>query len=194
MLILLLKGGDTLEEIWKDIAGYEGLYQVSNLGRIRSLDRKVCNRNGFAIKKGKILKEAAVNIRYKKVNLWKDNTGENKLVHRLVAEAFIPNPNNLPEVNHKDENPANNCVDNLEWCDHGYNMNYGTATQRIVKKRKGNPVGEQPILQYSKDGDFIAKYRSALKAAEAVNGDNSAICKCANGRVKTSYGYVWKWE
>ena len=184
-----------MQETWKDVVSYEGLYQVSNLGRIRSLDRKVRNKNGFAIKKGKIIKDVSFSDhKYRKVNLWKNNMGENKLVHRLVAEAFVPNPNNLPEVNHKDENPENNCADNLEWCEHVYNMNYGTATQRIVEKRKGIPVGEQPILQYSKDGCFIAKYDSAMKAAEAVGGDNSAICKCANGRVKTSYGFVWKWE
>lgn len=181
-------------EEWKDIKGYEGLYQVSNLGRVRSLDRQVRNRSGIAIKKGKILSLVTVNKHYKKVSLWKDNIGENRLVHRLVAEAFIPNPNNFPEVNHKDENPKNNTVNNLEWCDRLYNANYGTAIARATEKRKGVSVGEQPIEQYTIDGKFIRRYDSALKAAESINGDNSAICKCANGKSKTSYGYVWRWE
>lgn len=184
-----------MDEIWKPVKGFEGLYEVSNLGRVRSLDRKVRNRGGFALKKGKILSDAAVSGHgYRKVGLWKDNMGTNALVHRLVAEAFIPNPDNLPEVNHKDENPRNNCVENLEWCDGYYNMTYGTLQQRKADKLRGRPIGSQPILQYSKDGELIARYDSALKAAEAINGDNSAICKCANGKVKTSYGFVWKWE
>lgn len=184
-----------MDEVWKDVAGYEGLYQVSNLGRVRSLDRVVANRNGYAVKKGKIITPASVSGKqYQKVSLWKDNKGKTYLVHRIIAEAFLPNPHSFAEVNHKDENPMNNNVDNLEWCDRMYNAHYGTSIDRIVEKHKGVPVGEQPILQYSLDGVLIARYESALKAAEAVNGNNSGICKCANGRYKTSCGYIWKWE
>ena len=184
-----------MSEIWKPIKNFEGLYEVSNLGRVRSLDRVVRNRSGYAVRKGKLIKEAAVSGKaYRKVGLWKNNMGTNVLVHRLVAEAFIPNPYNLPEVNHKDENPSNNCADNLEWCDADYNMHYGTLQQRKADKQRGKSIGSQPILQFTKEGELIARYDSALKAAEAINGDNSAICKCANGKVKTSYGFVWKWE
>ena len=100
---------------WKDIKGYEGLYQVSNLGEIRS------KHTGKWMK----LKCSSVNGRYRKVILCDNEKREAKLVHRLVAEAFIPNTNNLPYVNHKDENPSNNMVVNLEWCTQKYNMNYG---------------------------------------------------------------------
>ena len=182
-----------MAEIWKDIQGYEGLYQVSNLGRIKSLDRIVKNKNGMALKRGKVIQEASLG-NYKKVSLWKNNKGKAFLVHRLVAIAFIENPDNLPEVNHKDENGCNNSVDNLEWCTHNYNYNYGTRKKRISDKMRGRPIGEQPVLQYTKEGVFVCRYDSALKAAEAIKGDNSAICRCANGKSKTSYGYKWEWE
>ncbi len=183
-----------MKEEWKDVKGFEGLYQVSNCGRVRSLDRKVQNRHGIALKKGKVLSVANTNKRYKKVNLWKNNVGQSFLVHRLVAEAFVDNPNSLPEVNHKDENPDNNHVDNLEWCDRLYNANYGTAIERASQKRRGVPIGEKAIRQYTIDGKFVKRYDSAMKAAEDINGDNSGICKCANGKYKTSYGYVWRWD
>ena len=184
-----------MNEQWKDVAGYEGLYQVSNYGRVRSLDRYVANKNGIALKKGKIITSADVSKKkYQKVNLWKDNSGKCYLVHRLVAEAFLPNPEHFQEVNHKDENPLNNSADNLEWCDRTYNAHYGTRGERAAAKVRGVPIGEQPILQYTIDGVLIARHESAMKAAMAVSGDNSSICKCANGKNKTSYGFVWKWE
>lgn len=181
-------------EIWKAVVGYEGLYEVSNMGKVRSLDRTVKNKNGLAVKKGKMIKPAEINTGYLKVNLWKENTGKCFLVHRLVAEAFVGNRANLPEVNHIDENKHNNCANNLEYCDRQYNANYGTQKQRAAEKRRGVSVGEQPILQYTVDGELLNWFASAQKAAKAVNGDNSGICKCANGRYKTACGYVWRWE
>lgn len=124
-------------EEWKNIDGYEGLYQISNLGRIKSLSRCVFVSNpkftGYRHTKEKILKSGKGKNGYFSVILRKDNTNHQKYVHRLVAQAFIPNPDNLPEVNHKDENSENNHVDNLEWCNHRYNSNFGT-----VNSRKGN--------------------------------------------------------
>lgn len=126
-----------MEEIWKDIKGFEGLYQVSNLGRVKSLSRMIFVSNphftGYRKTKEKILSNKPGIIKYVYVILRKDCKSFQVGVHRLVAEAFIPNPNNLPEVNHKDENPSNNQIDNLEWCSHYYNSNYGTVNQR-----KGN--------------------------------------------------------
>lgn len=106
-------------EIWKDIKGYEGLYQVSNLGRIKSL-------GNLQNRKEKLLKVNIYNG-YCIVYLYKNNKKKSYLCHRLVAEAFIPNPDNLPQVNHKDENKLNNRVDNLEWCTSKYNVNYSSA-------------------------------------------------------------------
>lgn len=124
-----------MEEIWKPVLGYEGLYEVSNLGRVRSVDRSVTYNNGqIHLHKGKLLSPGKTNkLGYLQVALCKNGSIKHKLVYRLVAEVFIPNPDNLPQVNHKDENPLNNCVDNLEWCTSEYNINYGTRTQRAIE-------------------------------------------------------------
>ena len=125
-------------EEWRDIPGYEGLYQVSNLGKIRSLDRyiKRRNKNGTLSDypvRGKIITQFINDKGYYRVHL-----DRSKSVHRLVAQAFIPNPNNLPCVNHKDLNPLNNCVENLEWCSYYYNNHYDNATSRRVDGVKRN--------------------------------------------------------
>lgn len=115
-----------MNEVWKDIEGYEGKYQVSNLGRVRGLDRK--NSMGKTVK-GRILKPRKTHAGYLRAHLCRDD----RYIHRLVAEAFIPNPNNLPQINHKDEDKANNSVDNLEWCTCEYNLSYGSRED--YKKR-----------------------------------------------------------
>ena len=120
-----------MEEIWRDIAGFEGIYQVSNLGRIKSFQgwkRASCPKEF-------ILKSTLANNGYCQVTLYKDTKRKKYLVHRLVAEAFIPNPDGLPHINHKDENPENNKADNLEWCTPLYNNKYGTARYRASGPR-----------------------------------------------------------
>lgn len=132
-----------MKEVWKDIPGFENLYQVSNFGNVKVLDR-ICNsaikNNNKVLRKGKILKQ--YNKRgYLQVSLSKNNKRYYFSVHRLVAMTFIPNPNNLPQINHKDENTLNNCIENLEWCTPKYNCNYGTRNSRIYNKtsfRKGH--------------------------------------------------------
>ena len=128
-----------MEEIWKDIKGFEDKYQVSNLGRIKSLERK--NSRGNQIRE-KILKLIYDKDGYLLVNLYKNSKKKTYKVHRLVALAHIPNPNNYPQVNHKDENPSNNHISNLEWCTNKYNCNYGTKKERLSKKLKGKFIGE----------------------------------------------------
>jgi len=140
--------GEREIEVWADIKNYEGCYQVSNLGRVRSLDRYGVNNWGNAPRlfKGRVLKPGISGSGYQFVNLQKDGVSENARVHRLVAETFIPNPLGLEEVNHKDENKTNNRVDNLEWCDRVYNANYGTVKERAGKKvsewlkKNGHPM------------------------------------------------------
>lgn len=124
-----------MAEIWRDIEGYEGSYQVSNLGRVRAVDRvvygKLSYKNGRFVK-GRVLKLRKNKEGYVKVNLNKDGVKSTYDVHKLVADAFMSNPNNFPQINHRDENKANNQVFNLEYCDAHYNTNFGTRNERIA--------------------------------------------------------------
>ena len=99
--------------------------------------------------------------------------------------AYLPNPENLPEINHKDENKTNNCLQNLEWCNRKYNNNYGTHIEKVSNSRK------KPILQYTLDGEFIREWSSATDVSKEVQ---SQICKCLKGKNKTAYGYIWKYK
>jgi len=161
-----------MEEIWKDIAGYEGAYQVSNLGRVKSF------RQSSKMGKPKewILKPSLINSGYGVVTLYSKEKREKFQIHRLVASAFLPNPNNLPCVNHRDENKLNNCVENLEWCTYQYNNNYGTAKVRAIDKVSPN------VLQKTLDDDVIAIYKSA-KIAAALLGYETPTLRfwCHNG-------------
>ena len=128
-----------MKEIWKDIKGYEDLYQISNYGEVKSLEKKA----GFSTRKEKILKQHLDKDGYVKVYLCKNNKVKFLSVHRLIAEAFIPNPNNFPQINHKDENKQNNKIENLEWCTCKYNINYGTRTKRqkeTIKNERSNKI------------------------------------------------------
>ena len=136
-----------MTEIWKDIPGYEGLYQVSNLGQVRSLNY---NHTG----RPELLSQGNNGDGYKHVILYKNNSHRKGKIHRLVAEAFLENPKKLPCVNHKDENKSNNCVDNLEWCTHKYNSNYGTNRQRCAEKMF------LPVNCYDKRGKLLKSYKS----------------------------------
>lgn len=124
-----------MKEIWKDIPEYEGLYQASNLGRIKSVDKIVKRKNvGNFFKKGTILKLQKSKNGYLLCKLSKNGVCPSKFVHTIIAKTFIENSDGLPCINHKDENKTNNCVNNLEWCSYQYNNTYGTKTERIRKK------------------------------------------------------------
>lgn len=147
-----------MEEIWKDVRGFEGLYQISNFGRVRSLDR-IDSMGRLHL--GQILKITDNSHGYKKVTLCKNSVHTNKYIHRLVAEAFISNPNNLSEVNHKDEDKSNNSIDNLEWVSHRDNMEYGTRKERHKAKISGaNNVGAKKVICIT-TGEVFATVKEA---------------------------------
>ena len=167
------------EEIWKDVIGFEGKYQVSNLGNVRSLNYK---RLGI-IKE--ISPETDLNG-YLCVTLYAGHCEQHrKMVHRLVAETFLLNPSNLPQVNHKDENKKNNKLDNLEWCNAKYNINYGTGHQKTVKAALENQAFTVKCL------DDNREYISARDAARDKNTQHSGILRCCRGERKTAGGYHW---
>ena len=168
-------------EQWKDII-YEKDYQISNLGRIKS----------FKWGKERILKQSQCMNGYYYVNLSKNGIVKNYFVHRLVAEAFLPNPNNYPCVNHKDEDKSNNIVSNLEWCDVKYNTNYGTRNKRIGKSNTNGKLSK-PVLQYTLDGQFVKEWPSTMEAAR--NGFNQGhIIECCRKNRKTHKGFKWGYK
>lgn len=188
-----------MEEIWKDIEGFEGYYQVSNFGNVRSLDRYVKNPYGtLSLRKRKINKQRYDKDGYKQVNLSKDGKNKYYFVHRLVAQAFLPNPNNYPIINHIDEVKDNNCVDNLEWCTVKYNTNYGNCPQNISNGLKGKhinrPDHSKPVLQYTKSGEFVSEYPSLSEAHRKIGIPYQNISSCCNGKSKTAKGYKWKFK
>lgn len=182
-----------MEEIWKDISGYEGLYQVSNLGRVRSFDRYV--RNGTSnrnIKRGKILKPCVTRDGYLQLNLIKDKKKKVSTIHRLVAKAFIENPENKPCVNHIDGNKQNNNVTNLEWVTYSENtihaMKIGLKTDP-----KGRNHYKRAVNQYTLDGKFIRRWESIKAVQDKWNLKSIKISSCCRGRIKTSLGYKWEY-
>ena len=159
-------------EIWRDVIGFENLYLVSNLGNVYSIHSK----------KQLKLKD---NKGYYNVTLFKNGKRYYKIVHRLVAEAFIPNPNNFKEINHKDENKINNNVVNLEWCDAKYNLNYGK--RRIIASLHI----KKPILQCDLDGNVIKEWCGGIDASKELNIGHKGISRCANGLRNHYKGFKW---
>lgn len=202
---------DNNVEIWRDVDGYENIYKVSNIGNIKSLNYK-------NTKKEKLLKQCVDKGGYLRVTLSKNGKEKLKIVHRLIAKAFIPNPNNLPEVNHKDEDKTNNKINNLEWCDRLYNVNYGTILQRksentkgeknhnygkkfseetirkLSESHKGNiPVNIKKVYRYDLDGKFIKEYER-LKYVEEDGFNFKGVNNVCLGKSITYKGYFWSYQ
>lgn len=165
---------------WKQIKDYPNYY-INNFGQIINSQTK------------RILKPSD-GSGYYFVHLFNEFGDKQKRIHRLVAETFIPNPNNLPQVNHKDEDKTNNCVDNLEWITQQDNLNYGTTQQRRMETLTANDrkTKPQPIIQLDKNGNFVAAYPSIREAARINKYSAGNICRCVNGKTESCNGYIWK--
>jgi hypothetical protein len=193
------------QEIWKSVVGYEELYEVSNFGRVKGLQRKCKlsenHKADFRIVPEKIIKQD-INAGYCYVGLFRNGKCQRKRVHRLVAEAFLLNQNNLPQVNHKDENKLNNHIENLEWCTGSYNIKYGTCRERIVKhtnfhspeKLKQYAKRRKKILQLLFDGTLINTYESLTIASLATKLSIGNISSCCHKKRETAGGYRWKFK
>lgn len=195
-----------MNEIWKDVVGYEGLYKVSNMGNVLS------NRNNIVLKP--LVRQK--NKMYQSVNLYdKNHKSRTYFIHQLVAIAFIPNPCKYNMVNHKDENPRNNNVENLEWCNAYYNNTYGNRINKMLAKTKGKKrninksyftkIHSKTLLQYSLNNELLKEWLNADKAAkEIVNSNNTRsnsvrniakrIRMCCRGETSTQYGFIWKYK
>lgn len=164
-----------MQEIWKDINRYEGLYKISNFGKVMSLTRNkllTINKTG----------------EYDYVFLSKNGQFKIKKIHRLVAEAFIPNPNNLECVNHRDENKRNNRVDNLEWCTKKYNCNYGKRNEKMSKSKS-----KYKIVQKDKNNNIIKIWNSIWDLEHNTSYNKWVIRQCCKNKCKTVYGYKWEY-
>ena len=176
-----------MNEIWKDIPEYEGLYQVSNLGNIKSLPKEHNLKNGHGyIQKEKVLKPYKNNKGYLQVTLIKDNKHIKKQIHRLVGEVFIKNTNHYIEINHKNENKSDNRVENLEWCNHKYNSNYGKRNKKISQALN------KKINQYDLNGHFIRTWNSQLEIQKELNIPQANISAVIRGLYKQTHGYIWE--
>ena len=175
-------------EVWKDIKEYKGLYQVSNIGNVRSLNKK--DSLGRRVK-GKIMKPVKRKDGYLHITLHKNGKAKHFLIHRLVAEAFVENKNNYKEINHIDENKINNNINNLEWCNRSYNINYGEANKnrrKTLLNRRG-----KKIIQFDKNGNEIKIFPSLMQVVRELGLSKSDLSQCCNGKRKTTGGYRWKY-
>ena len=170
-----------MTEIWKDVEGYEGRYKVSNTGKV------------WGSYRNKLIAQETIWCGYKRVGLQKDKVYKHALVHRLVAEAFLPKPAGMTEINHIDEDKSNNCVDNLEWTTRKGNMNHGTVQQRRFAKLANDPRQSKPILQMTLDGEVINEFPS-INEARRRGYSAGDICNVCQGKKKKYRGYLWMYK
>lgn len=181
-------------ENWKDIKGYEGLYQVSDLGRVKSLERDVYYSNGAVHHiEEKILVPILDRGGYSYIHLYKNGKMKREYVHRLVATAFIPNSENKPQVNHRDEVKTNNVVENLEWCTASYNALYGTKIERMLQNRRSYKLGNNPQAKSVFCVELNKKFDSIRRAEEELGVNINCIVGACKGRQKTAGGFHWRY-
>jgi hypothetical protein len=186
-------------ERWKPVTGF-GIYEISDHGNIRSIDRLSRNWVGEFPVKGTMLRQQHNNRGYRYVRLWKDGSQVKKYVHRLVAEEFIPNPNNLPQINHLDNNPDNNHVSNLEWCTHEQNMKWSEAQGRAVWSEKAKQNARKgwermwvPVVGENVITGEVLRFAN-LNDTKKSGFQPSCVCNCCKGLRKVHKGYRWSYE
>ena len=173
-------------EKWEPIIGYEGVYEISNRGRVKSLSRKEYNGFGYFIR-GELIRKIQLSEKgYGVLKLTKNKITKNHKLHRLVAEHFIPNPNNYKTVNHKDENKLNNNVGNLEWCTQQYNLAYGNTR---LRQSEGQNI---PVYKCDMLGDVLKRYDSMLDT-KCDGFNNGSVSRCCNGKQDSHKGYKWRY-
>lgn len=172
------------KEIWKDVKDYEGYYMVSNMGRVKSLERMKWNGRGYQKIPERIMKPQKNSKGYLQLQLSKDGKAKEYLVHQLVATAFCDNQMGYNEVNHIDEDKENNCADNLEFCSRSYNCNYGTRNQKLSK----------PVLGINKINGLILEFSSIMEAERETGITNQNICACCNGKRNSAGGFYWMYK
>ena len=184
---------EKMEEIWKDVEGFEGLYMVSNLGNVKSLNYRHKNEEH-------LLKLSINKYGYHFVGLHSNGITKNFLVHRLVAKAFIENSNNLPLVNHKDENKLNNNFENLEWCTQEYNLNYSLNRRGRQKQQRKYKLHTkhtpskyfQRVFQKNLRGEIVSEYSTVSEASRVNKMSLKSLIACCKKERKTAYGYKWE--
>lgn len=182
------------QEKWKPVVGYEGYYEISSLGRVKRVARTSVDSMGriFPYKEKYLKTKVSRHTGYPCVGLSKNGEQVSYCIHRLIAEAFIPNPNNLPCVNHIDEDRSNSILSNLEWCDYSYNNSYGQAKEKRKNTMRKKLEGKhKPIYQFTTNGDFVCKYNCGVNQTEEKLG--YLIGDCLTGKSKTAHGYVFSY-
>lgn len=182
-------------EIWKDIYGCDGFFQVSNLGNVRVLEHvHHCRRNRSFLIRGRTLPKVKMNTGYLGAHIRRNNRPKLVNIHRLVAQAFIPNPQNKPTVNHIDFDRKNNRVDNLEWCTHAENNSHSRNSGRPRKVPKVTTALYKPVLQLDLEGRVIKRYASIKQADRETGIPSTIIVRCAKGKLKATKGFKWCYE
>lgn len=194
--VVLLKGPQEplfLEgEVWKDIAGYEGSYQISNMGRVKGLARTVRSyKSNGSVLVCQIKKPTIKDTGYLYVGLYINGGLKNKVIHRLIAQAFIPNPENKPFINHINGIKTDNRIENLEWCTNQENVQHALKTGLITIKKGAENKNSIPISQFTLDGVWIKDWVGASQIQRETGIDMSCICKCCRGKRPTAGGFIW---
>jgi hypothetical protein len=186
-----------MEEVWENIEGFEEIYQISNLGRVKSLERNVLCRSGFQKRKERIL-PCIGSHGYHMVALYNNKKETCKTIHSLIAKAFIPNPDDFPCVNHINGINTDNRIENLEWCTYGENNKHayshlGRSAPLAGKFGKDN-YKSKPVLQFTMNGEFVAEYVSARDAAKQTKSSQGRISDCCRGEKAHHLSFIWRYK